>query len=321
MKISVIVPVYNVEPFIRECFTSIANQTYQGQMECIFVDDCGQDRSVEILEKLINDYQDPIAFSIIHHEHNKGLSEARNTGIRHATGDYLYFLDSDDFILPDCIEKLVALVEKYREVDVVQGNTQWKGKGLRLGEVDIPEYSANYKWIKKAFLRLFPVAIEAWNKLLNRKFIIDNNLFFAPGIVHEDVPWHLLLSKHTRRIAFCKSATYVYRDNSTGITKSIADERKVLSEVVRVACGYVGGNYAVDELFFIISILKMNGVYDETFLTDLLYHLGYPVCLLRLLLTLQQSLLHTHKFTMKGLAVRVAYYSLVRIINLTFKGK
>ena len=91
MKISIIVPVYNVEPYIRECFSSIATQTYKGKIECIFVDDCGQDKSVEILEELIADYHGSISFSIIHHEHNKGLSGARNTGICHATGDYLYF--------------------------------------------------------------------------------------------------------------------------------------------------------------------------------------------------------------------------------------
>ena len=79
MKISIIVPVYNVEQYIKECFDSIAAQTYKGDIECIFVDDCGQDKSVEILEKMIADYQGGISFSIIHHEHNKGLSGARNT--------------------------------------------------------------------------------------------------------------------------------------------------------------------------------------------------------------------------------------------------
>ena len=112
MKISIIVPVYNVEQYIKECFDSIAAQTYKGDIECIFVDDCGQDDSVAILEKLIAEYHGPMQFSIVHHEHNKGLSGARNTGIRKASGDYLYFLDSDDSITSDCIEKLTALAEK-----------------------------------------------------------------------------------------------------------------------------------------------------------------------------------------------------------------
>lgn len=79
MKISIIVPVYNVEQYIKECFDSIAAQTYKGDIECIFVDDCGQDDSVAVLEKLIAEYKGPIQFSIVHHEHNKGLSGARNT--------------------------------------------------------------------------------------------------------------------------------------------------------------------------------------------------------------------------------------------------
>ena len=103
MKISIIVPVYNVEQYIKECFGSISTQTYKGEMECIFVDDCGQDNSVTMLNNLIKDYQGLIKFRIIHHDHNKGLSGARNTGILHATGDYLYFIDSDDTITPDCI--------------------------------------------------------------------------------------------------------------------------------------------------------------------------------------------------------------------------
>lgn len=75
MKISIIVPVYNVEQYIKECFDSIAAQTYKGEIECIFVDDCGQDDSVAILEKLIAEYHGPMQFSIVHHEHNKDCQE------------------------------------------------------------------------------------------------------------------------------------------------------------------------------------------------------------------------------------------------------
>ena len=120
MKITIIVPVYNVEQYIKECFDSIAAQTYKGDIECIFVDDCGQDKSVEILEKMIACYQGGISFSIIHHEHNKGLSGARNTGIRNASGDYLYFLDSDDCLLPKSIESLANILRQNPNVQVVQ---------------------------------------------------------------------------------------------------------------------------------------------------------------------------------------------------------
>ena len=144
MKISIIVPVYNVEQYIKECFDSISAQTYKGEIECIFVDDCGQDKSVEILEKMIACYQGGISFSIIHHDHNKGLSGARNTGIRNASGDYLYFLDSDDYLLPKSIELLANIVRQNPNVQVVQGCA--KGhleEWLTLNPKIIPEYSDN----------------------------------------------------------------------------------------------------------------------------------------------------------------------------------
>jgi glycosyltransferase involved in cell wall biosynthesis len=71
-------------------------QTYEGDIECIVVDDCGTDGSMGIVNKLILEYNGPIMFKILHHTHNRGLSAARNTGISNASGDYLLFLDSDD---------------------------------------------------------------------------------------------------------------------------------------------------------------------------------------------------------------------------------
>ena len=93
MKISIVVPVYNVAPYVADCFYSIARQTWQGPLECIFVDDCGTDDSMSIVEHCIDDYSGPIDFRIVRHVHNRGLSAARNSGISAATGDYVYFLD------------------------------------------------------------------------------------------------------------------------------------------------------------------------------------------------------------------------------------
>lgn len=89
MHISVIIPIYNVEPYIEDCLKSVATQTCltQGvQLECILVDDCGKDQSIPICERFIDDYSGPIAFQILHHDHNRGLSAARNTGMQVAQG-------------------------------------------------------------------------------------------------------------------------------------------------------------------------------------------------------------------------------------------
>ena len=103
-KISIIIPIYNVEPYIEDCLQSVMRQTYRGMMECILVDDCGTDNSMKVAEQLIKIYNGPIDFKVLHHEHNRGLSAARNTGIDAACGDYVYFLDSDDWISDDCFE-------------------------------------------------------------------------------------------------------------------------------------------------------------------------------------------------------------------------
>lgn len=217
MKISIIVPVYNVEQYIKECFDSIAAQTYKGEIECIFVDDCGQDDSVAVLENLIADYHGAIKFSIVHHEHNKGLSGARNTGIRHAQGDYLYFIDSDDSITFDCIEKLVALAEKYPQVDIVQGSTKSKLEWLQLANKHFPEFSDNFKWIRRTMLLRYSIPMTAWNKLVRKDLIVKNGLYFEEGLIHEDEIWNFMLAKYVHSIAFCCDITYIYRENMDGI--------------------------------------------------------------------------------------------------------
>ena len=117
-KISIIIPVYNVEPYISECLQSVMRQTYQGSMESLVVDDCSTDKSIEIAEKLIAEYDGPIEFRMLHHKHNRGLSAARNTGVENANGDYVLFLDSDDHITDDCLDVLTGPL-KEKDYDMV----------------------------------------------------------------------------------------------------------------------------------------------------------------------------------------------------------
>ena len=96
MKITIVIPVYNVAPYIEECLRSVMNQSWQGTIECILVDDCGADNSMKIINQILQSYQGDLEFKIIHHEQNRGLSAARNSGIDAATGDYVYFLPVGD---------------------------------------------------------------------------------------------------------------------------------------------------------------------------------------------------------------------------------
>lgn len=104
--ISIIIPLYNVAEYIEQCLQSVANQTYKGAIECIIVDDCGTDNSVQIVEDFIAHYQGSIQFRLLHHDYNRGLSAARNIGLDNANGDYIYFLDSDDWIDSNAIQNL-----------------------------------------------------------------------------------------------------------------------------------------------------------------------------------------------------------------------
>lgn len=105
-KISVIVPVYNVALFIERCLRSIMQQTLSEGVECILVNDCTPDNSIEIAKKLINEYKGPIQFRIISHEKNRGLAAARNTGVEAAQGIYIQHIDSDDYVEPTMLEEL-----------------------------------------------------------------------------------------------------------------------------------------------------------------------------------------------------------------------
>ena len=119
MKVSIIIPVYNVEQYVEECLQSVANQTMTEGIECIIVDDCGPDNSAAIAKRFIDSYQGDIRFTFLQREKNGGLSAARNTGIRAATGEYVYFLDSDDYLVPSAIETLISIADRNGGVDLL----------------------------------------------------------------------------------------------------------------------------------------------------------------------------------------------------------
>ncbi len=233
MKISIIIPVYKVELYIRRCIESVINQDYNGLTECIVIDDCSPDNSIKIVETCVRNYKGQIEFHIIHHKINKGLSAARNTGIRISTGEYLYFLDADDYIEKDCLRSLVQIKNKYSDVDLIQAgaNACWGDFGLE-GRNDLPDYTENKLWIKKAFLKrtLFPVT--SWNKLIKKDFIIKNNLFFKEGIIHEDEHWNFFVCKYLSSFAICRKNTYNYITRDGSIMQENNEKKNIESWLI-----------------------------------------------------------------------------------------
>ena len=237
MKVSIIIPVYNVQDYIIRCLDSVCNQTYQ-DIECILVDDCGTDNSREIAQQYIDNYQGQIKFKFIHHEKNQGLSGARNTGIRIATGEWLYFLDSDDAITPTCLSTLLALKDKYPDVDFVQGNLlAEKGEISNYGFNNIPEYSNNPATIENIMLQ--KIITSACNRLVKRSLLIDNDIFFPVGIIHEDMYWVYFLSKYVHAAAFSNIGTYIYYTNGGSIMTSINQTTRIKRYVSRLKASEV----------------------------------------------------------------------------------
>ncbi len=218
-KISIIIPVYNVEEYIAECLQSVVRQTYQGAIECILVDDCGTAKSIAVAEQLIAEYHGPIEFHILHHEHNRGLSAARNTGTDVATGDYIYYLDSDDYISDDCLEVLVKPLA-ILDYDMVIGDYE------TFGDNQIPsllfekqdEIIGNENIFHELAEKQIPVI--ACNNLYNLNFLKRNNIDFVEGQLHEDDLWTYKICLASTQIAIQKQVTYYYRQHASSIVYS-----------------------------------------------------------------------------------------------------
>lgn len=234
IKVSIIIPIYNVEKYIEECLESVVNQKCSALFECILVDDCGRDNSVVKAERFIDQYKGSICFKMLHHEQNKGLSAARNTGIREAKGEYVYFLDSDDrFYEDESLSKLLKVADTYPDAEIVQG--EMTGVGLSLNHLDL-SYSNDREWVRQALCTVL-IPDPACNKLTKREFIVKNNIFFAEGYYQEDTIWQYQIQKYILAIALCHELTYWYRYNPEGIMKGKGAEweAKSFARVFRYA--------------------------------------------------------------------------------------
>ena len=220
MKVSIIIPVFNVAPYIADCLRSVMRQTYTGPMECLIVDDCGTHESIAIAERMIADYKGPIRFQILHHEQNRGLSAARNTGTEAAIGEYLYYVDSDD-VTEDCIETLMGKVEEYPDVEMVQGNAcrhLMGGGSVNLVKDVLVSFAASNEEVRRCFYQYRQIYVNVWNKLLRRNFVVNNRILCKEGILFEDNLWVFYLLRYLEKAAFVSEVTYHQKKRPNSIT-------------------------------------------------------------------------------------------------------
>lgn len=236
-RISIIVPVYNVERYIEECLQSVANQSIADLLECIIVDDCGFDKSIDIAKNFVEQFNSlrttnhsTLVFTILQREENGGLSLARNTGVKVATGEYLYFLDSDDTIIPTAMEQMLSLADKYGGVDLLPALYITDGHDMeQFGAHSFPEFSNNRSLIKRSLLDYDKMPITATNRLVRRQFFLEHFLWFKEGIIHEDNYWTFFLAKHVQRMAFTSEKLYFYRSTEGSITTKENIENRALA--------------------------------------------------------------------------------------------
>lgn len=216
MLISIIIPIYNVEKYIANCLESVYQQTYQ-DIEVILVNDCTPDSSMEIAKSIADKYKNKYPTLIINHEQNKGVSESRNSGMKVAKGDYIYFIDSDDEITPNCIELLTNVAIKHRNMELIEGmhtRVPFIHENHSVGI--IKTYSGDECKIQ-ALKYTF-----AWNILFKRSFIQEHSISFFPNIFHEDKLFRFHIIEHLSYYATLAKITYFYRTNESGITNTIS---------------------------------------------------------------------------------------------------
>lgn len=215
MRVSIIVPVYNVERHVQSCIKSVLVQDYD-DIELIIVDDCSPDNSIAIAKEVIASSKIPV--KIVTHDKNHGLSVARNSGIQASSGDALYFIDSDDE-LPDknAISSLVVELEE-TNADIVAGNYQ---RIYRNEKIVSKRYNQK-KTIKgnNNIIESFcqgDIPITAWNKLIKRKFLLEHNLFFKEGLIHEDELWSFQCIMVANIFVLTGKTTYNYYQQESSI--------------------------------------------------------------------------------------------------------
>ncbi|MDF3265839.1 glycosyltransferase [Lactiplantibacillus plantarum] len=209
IKVCVIVPIYNVEKYIERCLMSLANQTLKN-IKIILVDDGSTDSSGRIAEKYADKYNNMIYLN----KKNGGLSDARNFGLRHAEGEYIGFVDSDDYVEPDMFEKMYDLSNN-GEKKIIECNFIWEYPNKKKNDL-IHSYTS-----KKDYL--INGRVEAWNKIYKLSWLRKSRIIFPTGLLYEDLNFFFKLIPYLENIddiAIAKDYLIHYVQNDNTITNS-----------------------------------------------------------------------------------------------------
>ena len=280
MKISVIVPMFNSENFISECINSILSQTFT-DFELILVDDCSTDSTLDIVSR----YDDP-RIKILQTLRNGKDWTARNLGLQFASGEYVYFVDHDDILLSDALEILWNGVE-ISHADTIHfnfyiadsnpvGSKNRDGKMYKIEDTAPPWkfLLEDVEW--RLFHRGFTLQVMPWQKLIRRKFLIENELYFPPIWISSDSLLFLAELCLARKIFVVDGGGYIYRNNRNSQMKS--DSEKKFRQAIE---NFLPFNNYIEEIFSkkLVSPLsrELQLKYKIKFFRDLNFYLARKI--------------------------------------------
>ena len=255
-KVSIIVPVYNVEPYLRQCMDSLVNQTLK-DIEIIAVDDGSPDNCGTILDE----YAAKDSRIKVIHKENGGLSAARNDGLKHVTGEYLAFVDSDDWVEPETYETAYnRAVETGADIMIFD---HYKN----IGNKQIPFYANSEEFISNdketiygfllsalwhSFNPIDPEWIQGypWNKIIRSSMVKDNDLQFCTNVkANEDVIFNLHIFHFSKKIGYVKGNFYHYRILNTSIVNGYKENRPEINDAIHAEMKRIGELYHLDERY------------------------------------------------------------------------
>ncbi len=230
-KISIIIPVYNVENYIKKCLDSVVTQNCSN-FEVVIVIDGSKDASADIC----HEYAEKYDYITVFEQENKGLSAARNKGIELATGDYILLLDSDDWLTENGLSHVQNVIDN-TAAEIIFGKIHRYFEDTnryRYSVVDFTQYADDISpyelYCKLSEIKNFGFC--APHIVASKKFIVDNGLWFYEGIYHEDELWVPLVMTTANTVATCNEGHYVYR---YGRTNSICTAKNIKKEYDKLA--------------------------------------------------------------------------------------
>lgn len=238
--LSIVVPVYNVEQYVEKCLTSLLEQNLsQDNYEILVINDGSKDNSLSIVESVASNYKNIRVFT----QENRGLSGARNTGLQHARGNYVWFVDSDDWIEANCLEKVVNLCKDHN-LDILQfcaANIIDEIPVRRFHRRNTGMIMTGKECIKYRFPHCAPFSIY------KRAFLHENNLSFYEGIFHEDNEFTPRTYYVAQRVEAIDDILYYVYQNPNSITRTINPKKSKDSIVVMKSLDAFSKDFKGDE--------------------------------------------------------------------------